>query len=85
MHKMGYTSRLANPDLWYKPQTRPDDHFDYYSYILCYVDDILCIHHNAITIMNQLDGHFWMKDGSVGDPETYLGTKLKQSTLANGI
>ena len=85
MREMGYTSCLADPDLWYKPQTRPDDHFDYYSYILCYVDDILCIHHDAMTIMNKLNGRFRMKDGSVGDPDIYLGTKLKQARLANGI
>ena len=85
MHDMGYTSCLSDPDLWYKPQTRPYVHFLYYSYILCYVDDIRCIHHDAMTIMNMLDGCFQMKDRSVGDPDIYLGTKLKQTTLTNGV
>ena len=26
----------------------------YYSYLLCYVDDILCIHHNADTVRKWL-------------------------------
>jgi hypothetical protein len=27
MHQMGYTSYKADPDLWYKAETRPDDNF----------------------------------------------------------
>ncbi len=46
MRQMSYTSCKADPDLWYKADTRPADNFRYYAYILCYVDDILCIHHN---------------------------------------
>jgi hypothetical protein len=41
MRQMGYTSCKADPDLWYKAETRPDDNFKYYAYILCYVDGIL--------------------------------------------
>jgi hypothetical protein len=33
MHQMGYTSYKADPDLWYKAKTRPDDNFRYYAYI----------------------------------------------------
>jgi hypothetical protein len=35
MRQMGYTSCKADPDLWYKAETRPDDTFKYYAYILC--------------------------------------------------
>jgi hypothetical protein len=45
MRALGYVPCLADPDLWIKPQTTKDG-FEYYSYILCYVDDILVIHHN---------------------------------------
>ncbi len=40
MHQMGYTSCKADPDLWLKAVTRPEDNVRYYDYILCYVDDI---------------------------------------------
>jgi hypothetical protein len=40
MHQMGYTSCKADPDLWYKAETRPVDNFRYCVYILGYVDDI---------------------------------------------
>jgi len=35
MRHMGYTSCKADPDLWYKAETRPSDNFRYYAYILC--------------------------------------------------
>jgi hypothetical protein len=35
MCQMGYTSCKADPDLWYKAETRPADRFRYYAYILC--------------------------------------------------
>ncbi len=41
MCQMGYTSCKADPDLWLKAVTRPEDNVHYYAYILCYVDDIL--------------------------------------------
>jgi hypothetical protein len=34
--------------------------------ILIYVDYILCIHHNAMTVLNKLDKYFTLKPTSVG-------------------
>ena len=34
---MGFTSCLADPDVWYKASTKPDG-TKYYSYLLIYVD-----------------------------------------------
>ena len=47
MRNLGYTLCKADPDLWYKPEVRPDDGFRYYTYVLLYVDDFLSIHHDA--------------------------------------
>jgi hypothetical protein len=52
MCQMGFTSCKADPDLWLKAMTRPEDNVRYYTYILCYVDDILCIHHNPMSVMS---------------------------------
>jgi hypothetical protein len=49
MHQMGYTSSKADPNLWLKAMTRPEDNVHYYACILCYVDDILCIHHKTMS------------------------------------
>lgn len=54
MRDMGYTSCRADPDLWYKPMVRPSDNYAYYAYILCYVDDILSIHHDAMSVLTRI-------------------------------
>ena len=55
MRHMGYKSCMADPDLWLEPEVRTRDGFEYYSYILCYVDDILFIHHDSIDVLKNLD------------------------------
>ena len=82
---MGWESCKADPDLWLKPMVRPDNGFKYYAYILIYVDDCLCIHHDGEGTLRQLDHYFKMKDGSIGDPDVYLGAKLRPVQLDNGV
>jgi hypothetical protein len=57
MRQMGYTSCKTDPDLWYKAETKPTDNFRYYAYILCYVDDILVMHYNPMTILDRINGY----------------------------
>jgi hypothetical protein len=85
MHQMGYTPCKADPDLWYKAETRPVDNFRYYAYILCYVDNILCIHHNLMSVLNSINGYMPLKPSLIGDPDIYLGAKLKMTQLENGV
>jgi hypothetical protein len=49
------------------------------------VDDILVIHHNPSDILNRLDKAFPLKAESVGDPDMYLGAKLRTTVLGNGM
>ncbi len=65
--------------------TRPEDNVCYYAYILCYVDDILCIHHNPMSVMSEINGYLPLKPISVGNPDISLGAKLKQTHLPNGV
>ena len=83
MKGLGYTPCLADPDLWYKAAVRPDDGFEYYSYILCYVDDILVIHHDSMSVLKKIDKYFKLKPSSVGDPDLYLGAKVTKMKLMN--
>jgi len=85
MRQMGYEPCKADPDLWMKPVVRPEDGVKYYAYILLYVDDCLCIHHDAVAALQELDKYFQMKPGSIGDPDIYLGTKLRKVILDNGV
>jgi hypothetical protein len=79
MRRMGYTSCKADPDLWYKAETRPADNFRYYACILCYVDDILSFHHNPMSVLNLINGYMPLKPSLVGDPDIYFGAKLKMT------
>ena len=80
LRKMGYRPCLADPDLWLKEQTDRKGN-RYYTYILCYVDDLLVVHHNPKRVMDRIDSFLPLKPGSIGPPEMYLGAKLKKMTL----
>jgi hypothetical protein len=69
----------ADGDLWMKAETRPDDGVLYWSYILIYVDDILCVHHDHVAPLAKLDEYFKIKEGSIQVPTFYLGAKLMPS------
>jgi hypothetical protein len=73
MRTLGYTRCKADTDLWYKPSIRPDDKFEYYDYVLLFVDDCLSISHDAAAALQEIDAYFPMKPGSIGDPDIYLG------------
>ena len=85
MRQIVYMSCKEDPDLWYKAETRPDDNFRYYAYILCYADDILCVHHDPMTALEKINGYMPLKPSSVGNPAIYLGAKLRRTRLENGI
>jgi hypothetical protein len=68
-----------------KAETHPDDGVLYWAYILIYVDDILCVHHDPVTPIVNLDEYFKIKEGSIQVPTFYLGAKLNKNVLPNGV
>jgi hypothetical protein len=82
---MGYISCKADPDLWLKAVTRPEDNVRYYAFILCYVEDILCIYHVPMSVMKEINSYLPLKPCSVGNPDIYFGAKLKETRLPNGV
>jgi hypothetical protein len=82
MTVLGYIPCLAIPGVWLKTQVR--DGREYYSYILCYIDAMLVIHADAVPILNRIDMYMKLKVGSVGDPDIYLGDKLRKVAMDNG-
>jgi hypothetical protein len=85
MNNLGWNPCCADRDLWMKAETRPDDGALYWAYILIYVDDILCVHHEPGAPLAKLDEYFKMKEGSIQVPTFYLGAKLKKTVLPNGV
>ena len=81
---MGYQSCKAEPDLWLETEIRPEDGANYYSYILCFVDDIYCIHHNADSVLERIHKLFPLKPGFC-NPDMYLGANLQKTWSNNGV
>ena len=77
LYDLEFKSTLADPDVWFKPSTKPDG-FQYYEYVLIYVDDILVLSHQPNITMKALGELYRLKEGSVGIPERYLGATVKQ-------
>jgi hypothetical protein len=85
MRHLQYEPCKADPDLWMKPMTRPEDDFQNYAYVLIYVEDILAVSHDALGDLNKIDLYFKMKKGSIGFPDIYLGSRLRSVVLPNGV
>ena len=77
LNEAGYSSCLADPDVWMKPKVKPCG-FKYWEYVLVYVDDILVISHEPQVVMDYLSQKYTLKSGSVGEPTAYLGAEVKK-------
>ena len=85
MEHMQFTSCKADADVWMRPATKADG-TEYYEYVLLYVDDCLVISENPEAILRQeLGKYFTLKEASIGPPDIYLGGKMRQVVLENGI
>ena len=49
------------------------------------MDDVLLVHHDAMTTLMKIDKYFKLKPSSIGDPDIYLGANLKYTRTANGV
>ena len=52
--------------------------------ILCYVDGVLSISHDAMKTLKGIQHEFKFKDDKITEPENYLGTGLSKMVTANG-
>jgi hypothetical protein len=80
LDKIGFKSSIADPDVWLRAATKPDGE-EYYEYILCYVDDILSISHDAKATMKAIERDFKFKKNEIAPPEIYLGARLEEKRL----
>ena len=45
----------------------------------------MVIHHDADSVLRQINKYFKLKPSSIGYPEIYLGANLKKMQLENGV
>ena len=77
LREAGFESSKADPDVWMRPNTKPDG-FQYYEYVLMYVDDTLAVSHDPKRIMDHLASKYTLKPGSVKEPDVYLGATVEK-------
>ena len=75
LNGIGLMSTKAEPDVWYFPVVKPNG-FEYYEYILCYIDDILCISHDLGIALGQIQAVFKFKGDNIEQPKIYLGVQI---------
>jgi len=80
---MGFKPSLADPDVWYRAACK-EDGFEYYEYLLVYVDDILAISHKPGIIMKTIQKQYRLKDEPMA-PKQYLGAVIKQWSIPNEL
>ena len=76
MHNLGFQPCPDNLDLWMKPIVMPENIFNFYTYVLIYVDDMMVVHHDADSVLRGIYNYFKLKPSFIGDPEIYLGAKF---------
>ena len=79
-NKLGYKSTVADPDVWRRPAVKSDGE-KYYEYVLCYVDDVMCISADPAHTMKQIQEKFDFKNNTWSDLDIYLGARIQKKVL----
>ena len=75
LYDIGFVPTQADPDVWRRPAVK-EDGFEYYDYVLCYVDDILAISHKVEDVLKAVQAIFKLKDDKIEPLDMYLGAAL---------
>jgi len=83
LYSMDFKPTLADPDVWYRAACKPNG-FEYYEYILVYVDDILALSHAPRLIMETIKKQYRLKEEPT-PPKVYLGATIKPWSIPNEV
>ena len=78
---LGYKPTYADSDVYFKERSRKDD-TKYYSYLVIYVDDVLCTDKNPKIIIDHIASVYRVKNGSIDEPSRYLGMNVRKWNYA---
>ena len=70
LDNIGFRISIADPKVQMRVATKPTGEI-YYDYILCYVDDILCISHYARQTMVDIQKNVKFKNNNIQEPDFY--------------
>ena len=80
---LGFKMCRADNDVWMREGFNAAGE-KVWEYVLVYSDDLLAVANRPDLIMNQIDQHFKLKEGSVKVPDQYLGADIGKYTLPDG-
>ena len=83
LHDMNYRPSWADPDVWMRPATKPGG-FQYYEYILVYVDDVLVLSHEPQKSIEGITAVFKLKNDKAEKPDMYLGAQIEEVKTSEG-
>ena len=75
LHGIGFLPTKADPEVWQRPAVKPKG-FEYYEYILCYVENILCISHKPSIALGRIQAIFKFNGDKIEQTKIYLGRRL---------
>ena len=74
MQELGCKSCDTDPNPLIKPEFRSEVKLEFYSYILCNVDETICIHNDPDGVLIKLNCYMLVKPSSVRWSDVYFGT-----------
>ena len=83
LYEMGFEDTKADPCVL-RRKARKDTGEEYYELILVYVDDILLVSHDPQPVLDEINKHYKIKAGSIGEPSMYLGAQIYKHHLPDG-
>jgi hypothetical protein len=75
LYSMNFKPSLADRDVWYRAACKKNG-FEYYEYLLVFVDDILAISHQPRVIMETIRKQYRLKE-EPAPPKQYIGAFTK--------
>ena len=83
LYEIGFVPSKGDPDVWMRPGVKPNG-FEYWEYILCYVDDVICVSHDPKRSLQALKQFFKLKNDKIEQPDMYLGAEISKIQSDNG-
>ena len=76
LRDMNFKSSYADPDVWMRVAYKEGGRC-FYEYVLCYVDDLLCISADPAAILGHVEQTYRLKEKPC-KPERFLGATIKE-------